>query len=87
MTAQKLLEFPCSFPLKIIGKTSPTFLNEIKTIIRMHFPLTGDDAITTQMSQQGNYLSITATVYVLDQPSLDALYQDLTRHPNIQMVL
>lgn len=87
MTKQTLMEFPCSFPLKIIGKSSPSFLQEIITIIRMHYPLTQDDAISHQISEQGNYQSITAVIYALDQQTLDALYQDLSRHPNIQMVL
>ncbi len=87
MTKKTLLEFPCEFPLKIIGKVSPTFLAEIAAIIRMHYPLTPDSAITAHLSEQGNYQSITAVILALDQATLDALYQDLSRHPNIQMVL
>lgn len=87
MTQKTLMEFPCNFPLKIIGKASPSFLAEITAIIRMHYPLTQDSAITFHMSEQGNYQSISAIIYALDQPTLDALYQDLSRHPNIHMVL
>ena len=87
MTKETLLEFPCDFPLKIIGKNGPTFLPDILAIIRMHYPLTDDSAIKHQLSEQGNYQSITAIIHVLDQSGLDALYQDLLRHPDIQMVL
>jgi putative lipoic acid-binding regulatory protein len=87
MTQKTLMEFPCEFPLKIIGTASPEFLAEITAIIRMHYPLTQDSSIRVQMSEKGNYQSITATIYALDQPTLDALYKDLSRHPNIQMVL
>lgn len=87
MTKKTLMEFPCEFPLKIIGKAGPSFLAEITAIIRMHYPLTEDTAITVQMSEQGNYQSITALIYALDQLTLDALYHDLSRHPDIQMVL
>lgn len=87
MTQTTLMEFPCNFPLKIIGKTSSSFLAEITAIIRMHYPLTQDSDISFHMSEQGNYQSISAIIYALDQPSLDALYQDLLRHPNIHMVL
>lgn len=87
MTKKTFMEFPCSFPLKIIGKFSPSFLQEITTIIRTHYPLTQDNAITHHMSEQGNYQSITTVIYALDQLTLDALYQDLSRHPNIHMVL
>ena len=87
MTKETLMEFPCNFPLKIIGKARPTFLQEITAIIRMHYPLTQDSEITSQMSKTGNYQSITAVVYAADQLTLDALYQDLSRHPDIHMVL
>ncbi len=87
MTKQTLMTFPCEFPLKIIGKSSPNFLAEISAIIRMHYPLTADAAITVHMSEQGNYQSISAVIVAVNQEGLDALYQDLTRHPDIQMVL
>ena len=87
MKKDTLLEFPCDFPLKIIGKSTPCFLTDIAGLIRKHYPHTKDDAITTQYSQQSNYLSITVIVYALDQESLNALYLDLTQHPDIQMVL
>lgn len=87
MTQESLLTFPCDFPIKIIGKNESSFKQEITDIIRKHYPLTSDHAITSQESHSGNYLSITATIIALDQASLDALYQDLTAHPNIKMVL
>nr|WP_232220541.1 DUF493 domain-containing protein [Legionella tunisiensis] len=52
-----------------------------------HFPETPDKAIRHQESQHGNYLSITAVVHAKDQLTLDSLYRDLTKHPDIKMVL
>lgn len=87
MTKKTLMTFPCEFPIKIIGKAGPNFLAAISAIIRMHYPLTADTAIQSQLSSQGNYQSISAVVLAVDQPGLDALYHDLSRHPDIQMVL
>ncbi|AHE67201.1 HP0495 family protein [Legionella oakridgensis] len=84
---QTLMQFPCDFPIKIIGINKETFLSEIITMTKKHFPSLENKAISTQFSQQGNYLSITITVYVQDQITLDALYMDLTQHPDIKMVL
>lgn len=81
------MEFPCHFPLKIIGKATPSFFQDIVNIIRMHYPLTSDQDIKSNLSEKGNYQSISALVYALDQQTLDALYQDLSRHPDIHMVL
>ncbi|ARG97599.1 HP0495 family protein [Legionella micdadei] len=88
MTDKKsLIQFPCHFPIKIIGKNTDLFATEIKEITQKHFPDTLEETIVCQESQQGNYLSITVVVYVHDQQSLDALYLELTKHPDIKMVL
>ena len=87
MSQKTLLAFPCDFPVKIIGKSTPNFFGEIATIIRQHYHDTQDNAISIQFSQQANYLSISVTIHALDQETLNALYLDLTHHPDIQMVL
>ena len=82
-----LMTFPCEFQIKIIGTHSESFCVEIITSARKHFPEIHDLAIEKKPSQQGNYLAISITLYVEDQPSLDALYMELTKHPDIKMVL
>lgn len=82
-----LMEFPCDFPIKIIGKNSAAFVTDVINITRKHFPDTADNAIRSQPSQQSNYIAISVTVHALDQATLDALYLELTQHPDIKMVL
>ncbi|STX42399.1 MULTISPECIES: YbeD family protein [Legionella] len=84
---KSMIEFPCDFPLKIVGKKTANFATDIIEIIHKHFPETPDKAIRHQESQHGNYLAITAVVHAQDQVTLDALYRDLTKHPDIKMVL
>lgn len=84
---QSLIKFPCDFQIKIIGNHHETFEFEIVCIARKHFPDLGEAAIRSKKSQEGNYLSITITVYAKDQDTLDALYRELTKHPDIKMVL
>lgn len=84
---QTLMQFPCDFPIKIIGNNTTNFLGEITRIIQKHYPNILESTINCQPSQNNNYLAIRVTLHVLDQPSLDALYQELTQHPDIKMVL
>jgi putative lipoic acid-binding regulatory protein len=84
---ESLLQFPCEFPIKIVGKNSANFSEEIMAIVRKHFPEIPDSGFVCNPSQKGNYLAITATVYVHSQEELDALYRELTQHPDIKMVL
>lgn len=82
-----LMEFPCDFPLKIIGKHSNSFVQDVTSIILKHFPTTPLQNITQKPSDKGNYIALTVTLHVLDQPTLDALYQELGKLPDIKMVL
>ena len=81
------MEFPCDFQIKIIGINNDIFTSEVLTIARKYFPDTEDTSIRSQASKQGNYLSITLTVHVHDQITLDSLYMELSKHPDIKMVL
>ena len=84
---QSLIDFPCDFQIKIIGKHTESFVSDITNIARKHFPQLADASIRTQPSGQGNYIAISITVYAENKPSLDALYHELTKHPDSKMVL
>jgi putative lipoic acid-binding regulatory protein len=81
------MEFPCEFPLKIIGKNNANFTNNIIDIVRKHFPDTLDEAIASNISNKNNYLAISVNIYAQDQQTLDNLYYQLTQYPDIKMVL
>lgn len=84
---KSLMTFPCEFQIKIIGNHKENFVAEMKAIIRKHFPETEDSSIRSQASKNNNFLSLTASLYVEDQETLDALYRELTQHPDTKMVL
>lgn len=82
-----LIEFPCDFPIKVIGDLTEAFAEELLVIARKHHPEITEDAITTKVSKAGNYLSVTITVHTESQEALDALYADFVKHPSTKMVL
>lgn len=84
---QSLLQFPCDFPVKIIGSSTSNFISDITAIILNHYPTTLPEKITHKPSDKGNFTAITVIVHAIDKPGLDAFYMDLTQHPDIKMVL
>lgn len=82
-----LLEFPCEFPIKIMGARVDDFAQTVLDVVLRHAP--DFDAATMQMrpSSKGNYLSITCTVNATSQAQLDALYVELSSHPMVKVVL
>ena len=82
-----LLEFPCDFPLKIMGKADDGLAQVVLEIVTRHAP--GFDGATMEMraSSGGRYVSLTCTVVATSKPQLDALYMELTSHPLVKVVL
>ncbi|CAB1370460.1 YbeD family protein [Denitratisoma oestradiolicum] len=87
MADETLLEFPCDFPLKIMGATRDGFAQIIVEVVLRHAP--DFDAATVEMraSSSGKYLSLTCTVRATSKPQLDALYRELSGHPWVKVVL
>lgn len=86
-TPETLLEFPCDFPIKIMGARVDEFAQVVVDVVRGHAP--DFDPATVQMrpSSKGNYISLTCTVRAVSKAQLDALYRELSAHPLVKVVL
>lgn len=84
---ETLLEFPCDFPLKVMGETREGFAEAIVDVVRKH-ALDFDPArVEMRASSGGKYVSLTCTVTATSKAQLDALYRALTAHPWVKVVL
>ncbi|ATE62165.1 hypothetical protein CCZ27_21265 [Thauera sinica] len=84
---QSLLEFPCEFPIKIMGARVDGFAQAVLDVVLVHAP--DFEAATMEMrpSSKGNYLAITCTFRAVSQEQIDNLYRALTSHPMVKVVL
>ena len=82
-----LLEFPCDFPIKIMGKTQPGFAQTILEVVRRHAPDFDPATVEMRPSREKTYLSITATIRAQSQVQIDDLYRELCDHPMVAIVL
>lgn len=82
-----LLEFPCDFPIKIMGKAEDTFAEVVLSIVTKHAPDFDATRMELRTSSGGNYLSVTCTIVAQSKPQLDAIYMDLTAHPMVKVAL
>lgn len=82
-----LLEFPCDFPLKIMGARHDDYARIVLEIVLRHFPDYDARGMEMRPSAKGNYLSLTCTVRATSKPQLDAIYRELTSHPLVKVVL
>jgi putative lipoic acid-binding regulatory protein len=82
-----LLEFPCEFPLKIMGLTQPGFAQAVIEVVQRHAPDFDPATVEMRTSREAKYLSITTTINATSREQLDELYKELCDHPMVSMVL
>lgn len=75
---ETLLEFPCKFPVKAMGRSDAGFEAVVTGIILAHAELYAGEPVRTQPSGSGNFISVTVTIEALSKVQLDRIYQDLT---------
>jgi putative lipoic acid-binding regulatory protein len=82
-----LLKFPCSFPIKIMGKRTPHFAQTITSLVLEHAADFNPATVQMRTSKAANYLSLTCTINATSKQQLDDLYRALSSHPEVSVVL
>jgi putative lipoic acid-binding regulatory protein len=83
----ELLEFPCDFPLKVMGRASEEFRALVRGIVECHAGILTQDRIAERLSRDGNFMSLTFTIRAVNREQLDALYRELTSAAEVLVVL
>ncbi len=81
------MEFPCIFPVKVMGANQEDFERLVVEIIQKHASLTGEREVGRRPSRNGRFISITVPVWAESQAQLDALYGELSAHERVLMML
>lgn len=87
MNDESLWQFPCNFPIKIMGSGSADFRQLVVELVSRHAPDLDEARISVRDSRAGRYQSVTVVVNARDRAQLDALYLELSGHPRITLVL
>ncbi|MDX9741360.1 MAG: DUF493 domain-containing protein [Gammaproteobacteria bacterium] len=82
-----LLQFPCEFPIKVIGKADCDLDALAFALIRAHVPDLGEGAIRSRASSEGRYHSVTVVINAQSKAQLDAIYRSLTASEHVIMAL
>jgi uncharacterized protein len=84
---ESIIEYPCVFPIKIMGHTQTGFAQAVLAVVASHAPDFDGATMEMKTSKQGKYLSVTCTINATSRKQLDALYRELCDHPMVVMVL
>lgn len=84
---QSLIEYPCHFPIKVMGMQVDGFEEAIVQVARQFDPGFDHTTVEHRPSSGGKYLGLTISVWVTNREQLDELYRTLTTHPMVRVVL
>ena len=82
-----LIEYPCDFPIKVMGKSQAGFAQSVLAIVKAHAPDFDDSTMQMKSSKAGKYVSLTCVIRATSREQLDALYRQLCDHPMVVMAL
>ena len=84
---ETLFEFPCAFPLKVMGLAHDALAQAVLEVVLKHAPDFDGATMEMRASTGGKYLSLTCTINAQSKRQLDALYTELSSHPLVKVAL
>lgn len=81
------IEFPCDYPIKVMGRNEDDFKEIVLDIIRRHAPDLREENISFRASRNKNYLAVNVTIYATGVKQLQELFDDLKASGRVSLVL
>jgi len=87
MSDTTLLEFPCDFPIKIMGRESAEFRALARALVEKHTGPLDASRIHSALSRNGSFVSVTVSVHAQSKQQLDDIYREVSAHVDVLMAL
>jgi uncharacterized protein len=71
------LEFPCDYPVKVMGRHTPQFRAQVLAALAADSGGAPEPRVVERLSRDGSYLSLTCTVRVASRAQLELIYRRL----------
>jgi uncharacterized protein len=81
------IEFPCRYPIKVMGHATDGFERDVVDIVKRHAPAVEEQDVSSRPSAKGNYLSVTIVIEATGQEQLGILFADLKKLAAVKLVL
>lgn len=82
-----LIEYPCLFPIKVMATRTEDLVHSLCQLALSHDPRFDASQVELRPSKSGRYLGVTLPIWATSRTQLDALYQALTKHSLVKVVL
>lgn len=81
------IEFPCEYPIKVVGPAAPDYKQFVIDVIETHAPGIDLSKVEVQESRNGNYYSVRLTITATGEEQLRVIFEELKASGRVKMVL
>jgi len=85
--SEEIFEFPCQFPLKVMGRNEATFEQYVTEIVRTHAGSPALGTVSSRPSRNGRYLAVTVVFTATSRAQLDDIYRALSASEQVLFLL
>lgn len=83
----ELFNFPCDFPIKIMGRCDCNLESLVVEIVNKHIDEEASNNISSRPSGKGNFIAVTVVIKAHSREQLDNIYLELTAREEVLMAL
>jgi len=81
------IEFPCRYPVKIVGSNSIDFVARVTAIVREFDTELTEEDVSVRLSSGNKFCSVTCVIMATGEPQLKALHEKLRSVTEVSLVL
>ena len=81
------IEFPCDYPIKILGEAEESFNALVASIVLKHAPDFDVSTVTSRDSSKGKFRSVGVIIRATGEPQIMALFEELKATGRVKMVI
>lgn len=86
-STEELFNFPCDYPIKVIGLDCPELKVAISAIIERHIGKSQPQQMHYKKSTKGRYISYTIRIIISSKQQIDSINQALQNCPLVAYIL
>ena len=81
------IEFPCDYPIKVIGDASDDLVDKVLAILAKYDSSVSKKKVVENPSKNGNYCSVRVEFMATSENQLKNMFEELKTHAWVRMVL
>ena len=79
------LNFPCEYPIKVIGQDEDDFFAFVIDLVTRHAPEVMPHEFSVNRSSGGKYAAVSVTIIAESRQQVNALYKEMGEHKRIKV--